>query len=213
MHADSITNDANLQKLYKEYRDVWDYLQKLSNDFTACKKTLSWLHLLNIKLGLDHRVESDDPNKIKQPYVIIAQTDFFKLIDFLALLRLKTERLMLFCKSKKDPDVFIEAESYWDEFDVQPFRNNLFATHKATLEINRIFANIGINDYNTDVNNYKNQIEFYHDSAIPLLELIGYWVYEFEYIEEDFINYRHMEEDFIYYHMSLLNSYGRFNNA
>jgi hypothetical protein len=82
--------------------------------------------------------------------------------------------------------MYASDESYWDEYDIQPFRNYLFETQRASAEFFNIIKDLGYDDNNCAINNYDNTIEFQGDCIAYLLLMVGYWIEDWEQMIEEY---------------------------
>jgi len=180
MRADLILNDVNLKKyetdpILKECRILGS-----SFDYSA-RKLFLYLDGLNIEFRL-----------LKSNMVIaLTQMDFFKLTDFVALLRLRTEEI----KDHVWYSTYVRSEYLsnltelfnFTEYDVQPFRVHLFETANATTEMSNILKVLSATNKNCFINNYDNIIEMEPSIARNFIEVLAHWIEDFEYYTERMI--------------------------
>lgn len=170
MFVDSILNGASLRKLYNRYPKVVGELK--ARDNMTIMNALAWCCAWGI--SIDH----ENDKKSNKPFFSMEQTSFFKFVDLIALIRLRTYLLYEYLDDGNGLHLYIDGETFFDPYDVQPFRENLFNTRRSVLEFNIICADLGIDDDNCKINNFTNKIEFYeHFDA--LLSMVGHWIEEF----------------------------------
>jgi hypothetical protein len=118
--------------------------------------------------------------------VVIDQVEFFKLVDLFSLLRCRTYfmwEVLNDVNPRGDTIPNCITEATFDDWDVKPFRMNLFTTRHATEELMTMFKGLGMNDTNTSINNYDNIIEFKHKTFKSYMLAMANWVNEYIHVE------------------------------
>lgn len=177
MRVDSITSGVSLNKLRKRSSHVTRLYPDRKDKHTV---VMGMMSLENLDITIK-RKDDKDPNT---DYTI-DQVSFFKWIDFIALLRLRTQLLDGYIRGTGYLNQLnIEPDTYLDPYDVQPCRIHLFETRRATAECFRILHSMGATDNNVVINNYDNIIEMSPNIFKKWMLLFSYWVTEWNELYE-----------------------------
>jgi hypothetical protein len=185
MHVDSIIRDVSLLKCCSEaIRELGTLTSLQKHKVSLCK-----LNAYFEEFGIDLEYSVKDNVRI----YTLSQINFFKLSDFMALIRINTTELESYYlygpwdrgQSTWVPQDFdYPSRLHFDPYDVQPFRQHLFDSNRATLELFSILLDLGFSDTDVKINNYENVIEFDGDCIERLIEVLCIWVEHFESIQE-----------------------------
>lgn len=182
MRVDSIIRDVNLTKYYRNEAIMeLGKIAALKNHKVSLMKLGAYLEEFGIKLEQRTNDNSQDT------YFCLSQVSFFKLADFIGLLRLRTLNMQGYAQFVNWPWEDPISTSYFCSYDVQPFRQHLFDSSHATLELFRILSDLGYSDTEVKINNYDNVIEFTSDTIIQLIYVLCDWVEEYEIEVERYI--------------------------
>lgn len=185
MNVDSIISAANLAKYKANYGFITDIFEPA--DRTSIINTL--VHLNAHGCTIDYKKETS--------VYTFDQVSFFNFMDWIALLKMRQQVLDHYWRFKdatgfdvtrnkflffKDQD--IDPVAYFDEYDVQPFRKNVFNSNRATLELFRIMSMCGANDDKVIINNFDYAIEFAPPVFKRVLYYISYWLEWYVFTKE-----------------------------
>jgi hypothetical protein len=129
-------------------------------EITLCKVLAYWE-----AFGINLTYKPADSTR--QLRICLSQISFFKMVDLAGLLTMFVTEIT--------PDSL-----YFDAYDVQPFRQRLFETRRATAEINGILRDMGYSNKSVRINNYDNQMEFNNDSIKNVMLYCGRLLHEWE---------------------------------
>jgi hypothetical protein len=191
MRVDSIIRDVNLIKCSDAIAKLGG-LDAFKNNKTSLMKLDTYFEYMGIKLMEKERsLEENNPGFPIFKYFCLSQVSFFKLADFLGLLRLRTGYMQGWAMYKDSVAFLCTADpiemTYFCPYDVQPFRQHLFDSSHATLELFRILSDLGYSDADVKINNYDNVIEFEDQCIIELIYVLCDWINEYEIEVERFI--------------------------
>ena len=181
MRVDSIIRDVNLTRCCGAVGALGCIIA-LKNHQVSLMKMDVYFEEFGIKL--EHRTKDNSTDK----YFCLSQVSFFKLADFIGLLRLRTLNMQGYAIYPAWPWEDPVSTSYFCPFDVQPFRQHLFDSSHATLELFRVLSDLGYSDTDVKINNYDNVIEFNKNCIIQLVYVICDWIEEYEIELERYFN-------------------------
>lgn len=176
MLVDSITNDANLNRLNSQNSALIASLDVTGHEHITILKVLAWLEAFKIDIGSKTDMHNQNIN-------MFTQIGFFTFMDIFLLMTIKL-----------DSYNFV-YDYYFDVYDAQPFREHLFNSNRSTGEINTILQSLGYDEHTPIINNYDNVMEFKGNTIKPLLLTFGRTIHEWEQ-SLDAINtwFRHRDE-------------------
>jgi hypothetical protein len=150
------------------------------HEWISLCKVLAYWDMFGIVLSYKESSANGKPEKF-----VMSQISFFKLVDLVGLLTMFQSGFKYHiqpCGMSLKTE-----ETYLDTYDVQPFRQYLFESKRATAEINLIMRDIGYTDKNLKINNYDNNMEFSVDSVKNVLLYCAHLIDSWEHFEE--LNY------------------------